>query len=99
MGIPRLYMHLRPYARPESFPPAAVSPSPSTPLYIDGPGLAHHVYHLARPAAAAADPWESALSYCDFQAAVVAYLDLLAAASFCMYPPSARPLTSPPYVL
>lgn len=88
MGIPHLYAHLRPYARPESFPPAAVSPS--TPLYIDGPGLAHHVYHLARPAAtaaAAANPWESALSYCDFQAAVVAYLDQLTAASFYMYPP------------
>lgn len=84
MGIPHLYTHLRPYARSESFPQAD---GRATPLYIDGPGLAHHVYRLALCSTrlASSNPWESALSYRDFQAAVVLYLDLLEVASFSMY--------------
>lgn len=86
MGIPRLYGHMRPYARPESFSSAAAQ---TTPLFIDGPGLAYHVYHftLCSSPLTASNPWESAPSYRDFQAAVVAYLDLLAEASFSMYYP------------
>ncbi|KAI5845577.1 XPG domain containing-domain-containing protein [Morchella snyderi] len=78
MGIPHLYTHLRPYARPETFP----HPAP-VPLFIDGPGLAHHVYQLAlssTPLAASANPWDAALGYCVFQAALVRYLDELSAA-------------------
>lgn len=84
MGIPHLYNYLRPYALPESFSSAAAQ---STPLYIDGPGLAHHVYHLALCSTrlTASNPWESAISYRDFQTAVVTYLDLLTEASFSMY--------------
>lgn len=48
MGIPNLYSLLRPYAQPVTFPPPT---SPDTDkemhLYIDGPALAHHVYHSA----------------------------------------------------
>lgn len=84
MGIPRLYNHMRPYARPEPFSSTAAQ---TTPLFIDGPGLAYHVYHFALCSSppTASNPWESALSYRDLQAAVVAYLDLLTETSFSMY--------------
>ncbi|KAH0606052.1 uncharacterized protein H6S33_004509 [Morchella sextelata] len=79
MGIPHLYTHLRPYARPEAFPPTPPAP---TPLFIDGPGLAHHVYQLALSSTppASGNPWDAALSYARFQDALIRYLDELSAA-------------------
>ncbi|KAH8145019.1 uncharacterized protein LAJ45_10929 [Morchella importuna] len=80
MGIPHLYTHLRPYAHPETFPPSP--PAPPTPLFIDGPGLAHHVYQLALCSTpqASGNPWDAALSYSTFQTALIRYLDELSAA-------------------
>lgn len=84
MGIPHLYTHLRPYAHPETFPPSP--PAPPTPLFIDGPGLAHHVYQLALCSTpqASGNPWDAALSYSTFQTALIRYLDELSAAQLHM---------------
>lgn len=80
MGVPRLYTHLRPFARPETFP--AGSGGVPTPLFIDGPGLAHHVYRLSCSSSSSA--LCSAPSYCELQAAIITYLDVLSASSLCM---------------
>ncbi|KAL7271322.1 hypothetical protein RUND412_005930 [Rhizina undulata] len=84
MGVPHLYTHLRPYARPEHY--ANTSDKTPIPLYIDGPGLAYHVYNLvlcSTPLAGGGkNPWECAIEYTDFSAAVLKYLRRLEECGF-----------------
>ncbi|KAG0129193.1 XPG domain containing-domain-containing protein [Tuber indicum] len=75
MGIRRLYTNLHPYARPTIL-------EPGTEIFIDGPGLAHHVYEQCYSAAPPArpedvNPWDSAIPYSVLQDSVIKYLHML----------------------
>ncbi|KAG0641801.1 XPG domain containing-domain-containing protein [Tuber brumale] len=75
MGIRRLYTNLRPYACPKIL-------APGTEIFIDGPGLAHHVYEQCFSAAPPArpedvNPWDSAIPYSVLQESVIKYLHML----------------------
>lgn len=94
MGIRNLYTRLKPHARPETFGSdprnAAVG---TTPLYIDGPALCHHVYHqlfCAATATAAAtanvNAFECVVGYAVFAPAFGSYLARLQACGFEMCP-------------
>ncbi|PWW73252.1 hypothetical protein C7212DRAFT_284612 [Tuber magnatum] len=76
MGIRHLYTNLRPYARPTTL-------DPGTEIFIDGPGLAHHVYEQCFSASASqspranTNPWDNAIPYSILQDGVIKYLRML----------------------
>ncbi|TVY42383.1 hypothetical protein LOCC1_G005304 [Lachnellula occidentalis] len=70
MGIPRLTQCLRPYAVSTSLAGFRV--------VIDGPGLAYHVWHICLSARRnARNAFETAISYAEIGAVVLAWLDAL----------------------
>ncbi|KAF8533853.1 XPG domain containing-domain-containing protein [Trichophaea hybrida] len=80
MGIRHLYSHLSPYARPETFDPA----SSRAILYIDGPALCHHIYHLLFCAGSPAggNAFETTLNYRTLALAFGSYLSRLSTSGF-----------------
>ena len=82
MGIRNLYSHLLPYARPESFPPA--DSTEKTAIYVDGPALCHHVYHLIFCAGSSigGNALETTIPYRQFALAFGSYLARLEASGF-----------------
>jgi hypothetical protein len=83
MGIRHLYTHLLPYARPETFPSTA---APKTALYIDGPALCHHIYHLLFISlTTSGNAFETTLSYHVFALAFASYLSRLESSGFAMF--------------
>ena len=84
MGIRNLYSHLTPFARPEIFSSSCDS---KTPIYIDGPALCHHIYHLIFCAGSAigGNPFETTLSYRTFALAYHSYLSRLEVSGFRMF--------------
>ncbi|PUU79703.1 XPG domain containing-domain-containing protein [Tuber borchii] len=93
MGIRHLYTNLRPYARPATL-------EPDTKIFIDGPGLAHHVYDQCFCAAATPqssdgdNPWDSVIPYAVLQDGVIKYLRMLEGCGIYFdgaLPPSKRP--------
>jgi hypothetical protein len=90
MGIRHLYSHLSPYARPETFRPSDTN----TALFIDGPALCHHIYHLLFCAApSSGNAFETAVPYRTLALAFSSYLSRLESSGFKMYLPPAVPPT------
>ena len=87
MGIRRLYAHLAPYAHPETF---SQSSQTATPIYIDGPALCHHIYHLIFRASSTVggNAFETTVSYRAFTLAFGSYLARLESSGFKMLSPS-----------
>ncbi|KAF8427723.1 XPG domain containing-domain-containing protein [Tirmania nivea] len=84
MGIPGLYSLLRPYAQPFIFPSPTPGSKQLTHLYIDGPALAYHVYHVSLNAnyydslgRVRRNPFDAVVEYDEFVAEVGAFLERL----------------------
>ena len=91
MGIRYLYTNLRPYAHPATL-------APDTEIFIDGPGMAHHVYEQCVRATASQDSqtttanlWDSVIPYPVLQGAMIKYLHMLESCGVRMYCPSFLP--------
>ncbi|KAL8645156.1 MAG: hypothetical protein Q9210_006865, partial [Variospora velana] len=87
MGIPRLTGHLEPYSVPLILGHQAVTSSEDvldasaslTPIIVDGPALAYHIYHrlLAHRSASLQGRLDAIPSYDEIGRASIAYLDTL----------------------
>jgi hypothetical protein len=80
MGIPRLTSHLYPFLEHQSLgcsnPQCSLHTS-SRKLIIDGPALAHHLYHTLLQCSSGLNALDAQPSYAELGQAVVEFLDEL----------------------